>query len=96
MVFSVQIIDAICNISIHIFIIIKICFNAYFYFEVFHTRCINEWLLRRNTCPICRDQIGDGDGGESGDDSDNDEQEFVGTNIFTLLSLRVILFSPGK
>lgn len=81
MVFSVQTIDAICNISIHIFIIIKICFNAYFYFEVFHTRCINEWLHRRNTCPICRERIGDGDGGESGNDSVNDEQEFVGTNI---------------
>lgn len=48
--------------------------------HVYHTHCINEWLVRRNTCPICRERIGDGNKENSGNDSENDEngeQEFV-------------------
>lgn len=93
MVFSVQTKHANCNISIHIFFsIIQIRFKAYFYFEVFHTRCINEWLRRKNTCPICRERIGGGDGEDSSNDNINDElvndeQQFVGTTLRESLSL---------
>lgn len=76
----------------YFFSIIQIRFKAYFYFEVFHTRCINEWLRRKNTCPICRERIGGGDGEDSSNDNINDElvndeQQFVGTTLRESLSL---------
>lgn len=45
----------------------------------FHTHCINKWLLRRNTCPICRERVRDGGEEESGNDSENGEEQFVET-----------------
>ena len=25
--------------------------------HIFHTKCIEKWLSKQNTCPICRDKI---------------------------------------
>lgn len=29
--------------------------------HAFHITCIKEWLLRNNTCPLCREKIGNVD-----------------------------------
>jgi len=44
---------SICLNNIIVNDLITLCQNKH----IFHTECINLWLLKKNTCPLCRKSI---------------------------------------